>query len=404
MTLRGLLVPVVLLSCAGCGDDGEPAAGSETSGAQTTGAATGEAASAADGSSGGAEGCAALEQTCVAAVGSVRTAITFDGVDHPAVAYGDDAGVQVRRWSGDAWQTLGDARPDRDLFGNGLGLFVVADALHLVSVDASAGIHIERYDGTAWADVDGSPWSIPGTSGVFAHATARDGVLWVVASGAGGIDPFHARRYDGAELTALTEADGAAPGLFAASPRIAAAAGGAVAVAYTIPAGLAIASNVAGTTQWTLGTQTTDGQYWDYGAFAWSADGGVVARARPDTHTLTAVRGDGTVWAPLGDPDGVIDTASDAGVIGDPAIVVDGAERPVVVYAFYAGATDVVTRARRWDGSAWTALPEGESTLAPGFAPATVSAAVSGNTLGVVSTRRDDASTSYLRFESFTLP
>lgn len=403
MQFRGVVLTLVA-SILACNGGGPPSNGGDT---DTSGVASGptSGASAADSTSSGgaADRCAELGKACVALAGSLRTAVAFEDVDHPVVGYVDAEGIVVRRWSDGAWEPLGAPLLGRETLGSGFGLHVVGGTPHLVSADATGAVHLEGWDGGAWVDVAGSPFEIPGgASGVSFHSASRDGIVHVVAATSGGIEPFHVRSYDGAMLVAVTAPDGAAPGLFAGTPRIGVDASGALRVVYRIPAGLAMGENVAGTTDWTLGGATTNGEYWDDGAFVATPTGGVVARTWSPDHTLVVFSNDGTNWSGLGSADGVAEVGTD--IIGYPALVVDDADRPLLVIPFYTSFSDLQTRVRRWDGASWSTIADGDPTLAPGFAPATLAAAILGDTLAVVSTRRADPSTSYLFYEELPLP
>lgn len=399
-------VLVWLASALACNGGGGSSGGSDgDTSAASSGASSADTASSLDSASSGGMGvgCAELGKACVAPGSSLRTALVFEDADHPVVGYEAGDGIVVARWSGSAWEQLGSAISGRDTLGSGFGLHVSGDAPHLVSAEGSGAIHIQGWDGDAWTDVAGSPFEIPGGSGgVSFHSTSRDGRLHVVAANAGGIDPFHVRSYDGTMLTSATADDGAAAGLFAASPRIGVDASGTLWVVYRIPAGLAVGKNVPGTTEWTLGAATTDGEYWDDGALVVTPSGPVVARTWSPDHTIVVFSGDGASWTGLGSADGVVETGTD--IIGYPALVADAADRAVLVIPLYASFGDVQTRVRRWDGAAWSTLADGEATFAPGFAPATLSATLAYGTLAVVSARRSDPSLEYLRYEEFPIP
>jgi hypothetical protein len=397
-----LLALSLVIPSIACTDGDAPGARSST--ADGGGVNQDGGASAGDGGANDAAATACGGKSCVDNVSSLRTATAFDATAHPIVAYAAGDGIRVRRWNDTAWEALGAPIAGRVTFETGFQLHVIAGKIHLVSAESGGNVHIERFDAGAWADVAGSPFQIPigasSTPSVRVHSASRNDVLHVIVAHDGGIDTFHVRRWDGVALTSETAVAGAA-GSKAANPRIDVSSSGLLATAYGFSR-VYLTKNVSGSTDWTLGTSGLDG-YSSSGedfTFVLTTTGGVVTHS--DGGKLFASIGDGAAaWTPLGANDGLVETSDPT--IGYPASLVDATEHPLVVVPAYDG-SNVITRVKRFDGTAWATAGEGAAVLAPGFAPATTSAALHGKIVGAAGTRRSDPQTSYIRYDEITLP
>lgn len=391
-----LVVSSLFFAFAACSDDG---GGSTPTDGGTTDGGTVPPGTDAGPTDAGLASCDAAGRACVDAVASVTTSIAFDGTSHPVVAYASAGGISVKRWNDTNWEAVGAVIGGRDTsIGVGFQLHFVAGKLHLVSREGTGNIHVQAFDGAAWADVSGSPITVPagassGSTTMLFDSAAKSDVLHVIITTDGGIDPFHVRKWDGTTLAAETEATGAASSK-ASHAHLSVASDGSIATAYGSGQTF-ITKNVTGSTDWTLGTGAQASTNENL-AFRWTPGKGYIAYAVGAK--MMAASGDGATWTTLADVD--VSTF----LVGYPAMLVDAAEQPIVVYTNIPTA-DASFRAKRWDGAAWQLVGDSPAVTAPGFSPPTTSAALHDKTIGIAGTRRfGDLTTSYIRYEELVIP
>lgn len=398
---------VVLVSIvAACGDGGD---GSKSATPTSDDASAGDGGRRSPVDEGGVDAspasCDALGKACVDVGSSRRLSVAFDDGAHPVVAYGTSDGIRVRRWNDAEWKALGAAIPNRLLDG-GFQLHALGTRLFLVSQEAKVeqNIHVQEYDGTEWNDVAGSPFTVSdGPKGARPpefHSSSGDGKIHIFSGGT----PSQVKRFDGVSFVDEAPPQGISSSVI--SPLIDVTPGGALAVLYSfwgsqgIPSNSAyLARNEAGTTNW---TRVNSALVFDseYGvAFSNTTSGAVVAIAVAQAW-LIAMRGDESSWTPLGADDGTVDSPER---VGNPAAVEDDTGQPVLVYPVYDDTTNLVVRAKRWDGKTWNSVGDSARALAPSFEPATAAAASRGKTIAAVASRAAPAF-EYIGYDELTLP
>ena len=397
---------LLLVACSSGGDGGGGGGTTDPDASSANDAGTGGTeASTNTGDAATSAGCEALGKGCVDLGSSIRLSLAFDDSAHPVAAYGASDGIRVRRWNDTKWEALGAPIANRKTLST-FRAHALGSKIVLVSLDdaeaTGRSVHVQTYSGTDWADVAGSPFTVSAGSGgpepLQIDSTSDGAKIYIICASDGGIDPFHVKSFDGTSLGDETVADGAL-GSRAATPRIDVASDGSLATVYGSQ-NLYLTKNVAGGTDWTLGTGALPIESNDAVAYSLTPTGAVVAVLTGHRTSLVASLGDGATWSPLGPNGGVVDTAT----LGNPASARDAADHVIVAYPVYTNDTNIITRAKAWNGTAWTALGDSPSTLAPRFYPATLATAIHGKTLGAIASRRSDVAIEYIGYDERQIP
>ena len=239
-------------------------------------------------------------------------AVASDGTLYAGGSFATAGGVAARsvaRWDGAAWSPLGSG-----VYGSVTSVAVAPDGvLYAGGAFSAPGLRVARWDGTSWSALGGGISGLGNNSvGVSTVAVAPDGTLYVGGQffTAGGVSVANVAQWDG--------------------------------------------------TAWARVGNGLGGPYSYYGVFSLTvADGGTLYAGGQfslrQNEDVAVAQWNGRSWSKVGD--GI------TGSIGNRARAVALSDDGTLYVAGELDNASTLGSVRRWDGTAWTALPQSPSRL-----------------------------------------